>query len=161
MKNRFLENCAIVSTVLFLGFVGLCAYARLATRNPRADESGIHWFYISLGSELHVAVASNWGGNLVFFNQAVPYTGSLVSIAGDKSVVERGWTGYGIYFRSIEHTNKDQTWWTLMVSLWYPVIIFGILPGLFVVQKLRGTKPITQSERVKFRQIPPPSASSL
>ncbi|MGA3266089.1 MAG: hypothetical protein ABSE16_04625 [Verrucomicrobiota bacterium] len=149
MKNRLYKNCAYASTVLFCGFAGLLAYAWLATSNPRADESGIHWSSASLGSNLHVAVTSNWGGILVFFNRAMPYTGSVVSFTGDKSVTERGWTGWGLYFRLIEHTETNETWWTFMISLWYPVVICGILPAVFVVQRLRGTKPVTQSEGAK------------
>jgi len=77
--------------------------------------------------------------------------GSIVSFAGDKNVVERGLTAWGLYFRLIKHTDTNETWWTLMVSLWYPIIIFGILPAVYLVQKLRGTKPVTQSEGAKTR----------
>jgi hypothetical protein len=56
-------------------------------------------------------------------------------------------TGYGIIFSKISHTvDKFHNWWTFMISLWYPVIIFSILPAVWVVQKLRGTKPVTQVE---------------
>ena len=49
--------------------------------------------------------------------------------------------GYGIYFSDIDHTvNKEQNWWTFFINLWYPIIIFGILPAIFVVKKLRNRK---------------------
>jgi hypothetical protein len=144
MKNRIFKKCAYVSMSLFLGFIGLYAYALLAP-NPRADDSGIHWSYSSLGN-LHVAVTSNWGGHLVFFNQTMPYTGSIMSFAGDKSVIEHGLTGWGLYFRSIEHADTNETWRTFMISLWYPIIAFAILPALGLVQKLRGHRCATHSE---------------
>ena len=60
-------------------------------------------------------------------------------------------TGYGIFFSKISHTvDKFHNWWTFMISLWYPVIIFSILPAVWLVQKLRGTKPPIQSEAVKM-----------
>jgi len=59
-------------------------------------------------------------------------------------------TGYGIFFSKISHTvDKVHNWWTFMISLWYPVVIFGILPAVYVVQKIRGTKLVTQSEGAK------------
>ena len=79
---------------------------------------------------------------MLFFNQKMPYMGSIVSFAGDKSVVERGLTAWGLYFRLIKHADTNETWWTLMVSLWYPIIIFGILPLVFVVKKLRAAKSL-------------------
>jgi hypothetical protein len=148
MKYRMFKTFAYVSAILFWGFMGLSAYTWLGGPNPRTDESGIQWSYTSLGN-LHVTVTSDWGGNLVFFNGEAPYTGSVVSLAGDKSVVERGLTGLGIYFRLIEYTSKNETWWTFMISLWYPVIILAILPAVLVVQKLRRQKPGSRREMAK------------
>ena len=46
--------------------------------------------------------------------------------------------GYGIYFSDTSHTvDKGHNWWTLMISLWYPIILFGILPAIFAIKKLR------------------------
>jgi len=75
--------------------------------------------------------------------------GGTIGFAGDKTVSEKGWDGCGIYFRIVKDTKKTDNWWTFMVSLWYPVIIFGVLPAVYVVQKLRGTKPAAQSEGAK------------
>lgn len=149
MKSRLFKTCACASTVLFLGFAGLCIYTWVDDPNPRANESGIHWSYVSLGNEIHVAVTRDWGGNLVLFNQTLPYTGSVLSLAGDKTINERGLTGCGIYFRLIKNTVKDTSWWTLMVSFWYPIIIFGILPSAFVVKRLCSVKSPVQSEAAK------------
>ena len=68
----------------------------------------------------------------------------------------------GLYFRLIKHTDTNETWWTLMVSLWYPIIIFGILPAVYVVQKLRGTKPVgAQLKGQNYRSRLKTSASPL
>jgi hypothetical protein len=142
MKNKLFRNCAYASTALFLGFVALCAYAWVATPHPQAGESDIHWSSASLGNKFHIATTRSCGGSLVFFNQTTPYAGSVVSFTGDNSVVEHGLTGYGIYFRSIKYIDKKETWWTLMISLWYPVIIFAILPLAFVVKKWCATNKL-------------------
>ncbi len=51
-----------------------------------------------------------------------------------------GWIGYGIYYRVISDATSKVTWWTLMISIWYPIILFGILPAIFAVKKLRARK---------------------
>lgn len=49
--------------------------------------------------------------------------------------------GNGIYYTHMFHiVDKKWDWWTLMISLWYPIIIFSILPAIFVVTKLRCKK---------------------
>jgi hypothetical protein len=54
---------------------------------------------------------------------------------------ETVFVGHGIYFWEMKHTvEKKWSWWTLMISLWYPIILFGILPAIFLVKKLRGRK---------------------
>lgn len=46
--------------------------------------------------------------------------------------------GYGIFYCDIFHSiDKDKTWWTLMISLWYPIFIFSILPIIFAIKMLR------------------------
>ena len=174
MKNKLLRNCAYVSTVFFLGFLGLFVYVWIEDPNPKVSGEGIHWSYISIGhatkpltgtngpatgtyiyddNGLRFAVTKEYGGNLVFFNQAVPFLGGTIGFAGDKTVGERGWDGGGIYFRVVKDPERTDNWWTFMVSLWYPVIIFGILPVVFVVQKLRTTKSVTQSEGRGHKRI--------
>ncbi|HEV2329614.1 MAG TPA: hypothetical protein VGY56_12610 [Verrucomicrobiae bacterium] len=146
MRSGIFKGSVCVSSVLFLGFVAFCAYTRLGGPNPEADTSGAHWHYASLSNKFHVAATSDWGGGLVFFNQAEPYTGSVLGLAGDRSVREKGLTGLGLYFRSIGYAGKDETWWTLIISLWYPLVIFAILPAVWVGQKLLGCKLANRPE---------------
>jgi hypothetical protein len=137
MKKNILSYLTRVSAIFFLGFLSLYAYVWIGNPNPHSNESGIHWSHVSLGYNINIAVTKLWGGNLVFFNQSMPYTGSIISMAGDKSVNEIGWDGWGTYFRHITHTlEKEKDWWTLMISLWYPIIIFGIPPSVFIAKKI-------------------------
>jgi hypothetical protein len=135
MKSRLFRNCAYISTVLFLVFVALFAYVWFVSPNSSAD-----WSYFSLGKDIHIAVTKKWGGNMVFFNEGMPYAGSVISLTGDKTINERGVTGWGIYFRLIENTTQNSRWWTLMISFWYPVILFGILPLVFAVRNCARPK---------------------
>ena len=87
---------------------------------------------------VHASLTSRMDGSMVFYNQKSPYMGSIISFAGDKAVSEWGVTGWGVYFRHIENTVEKSVWRTLIISLWYPVILFGILPALFAIEKTRA-----------------------
>jgi hypothetical protein len=140
MKNKCFRNCAYISVVLFLISAGLLAYAWLGSSN---SSQGLP--YISLGENVHISVTKRVGGGLVCFNQDTPYTGSIIKFAGDNTINETGFTGAGIYFRHITHAvEKDKNWWTLIISLWYPVIAFGILPLVFLIKKSQTTKEAAQ-----------------
>ena len=128
--------------MFFLGFVGLYIYAHVADPHTHLESSSAYCPHVSLG-DVKATVVKDWGGNVVFFNQAVPFFGGTISLAGDKTVSETGWDGCGTYFRIVKDTKRTDNWWTLMFSLWYPIIIFSVLPAVYVVQKPRGTKPVT------------------
>ena len=155
MKNKFLRNSACASTVLFVGFVSLYIYAQIANPHLHLDTPDIFYPHVSLGENVNVTVTKDWSGDLIFFNQNVPYSGSIVSMAGDKTVNVTGCDGWGIYFRSIKHTTrKDWDQWTLMISLWYPIILFGILPTIFVMKKLCSHKSATAKEASAEKRDP-------
>ena len=127
--------------VLFLAGVALFAYAQIADIGVDMSGSSLHCSHVSLGKNFNVTVMNNRGGCIVAFNQTAPYTGSVIGLAGDKSINKAGWDGWGIYFRSINRTgDKNENWWTLMVSLWYPISVFGVLSALCGVASLRGAK---------------------
>lgn len=45
--------------------------------------------------------------------------------------------GYKTLFAKISHTvDKPQDFWTLMINLWYPIIICAVLPSIFAANKL-------------------------
>ena len=148
MKARVVKVCACASAVLLFGFVSLYVYLMVENLIFSADPSHAYWPNISIG-KFHIAVTTKCGGSLVLFNQEMPYMGSIVSFSGDNSVTERGLTGFGIYFRLIHFIDRKMIWWTLMVNLWYPIIMCGVLPAILVVQKLRGHKLLPHSEGAK------------
>jgi hypothetical protein len=120
----------------------------------------------SIGS-LHCGAV---GGRLWFFNDVLPYTGSIISLEGSwggKSTTQRtdwswGFRRYGIaqesfiddsgqaagkdryadfpgiYYRHFEWWNRTDPWWTLAVSLWYPAVLFAVLPSWCIIRKYRG-----------------------
>jgi hypothetical protein len=65
--------------------------------------------------------------------------GSIVS-TGIDGVTVNGFTGYGIYYRLIKDPARSDSWWTLMFSVWHPIVIFSILPLLFFIRKWQATK---------------------
>jgi hypothetical protein len=204
MKNKLFRNCAYISAILFLAFVGLYTYILVFNPNPSSDDD---WRSVSIGhgtiSTAHSRQIStdtnrpgmliypeDGGGNfhftvaqgnrdqfsgcyLIFLNQNMPedgfmrfatpgdsmtnntyfhgygidfgsgtHTASLFGFSKNDRESEMRFIGYGIYFSDTSHTvDKTHNWWTLMISLWYPIILFGILPAIFVINKLRGRKP--------------------
>ena len=92
-------------------------------------------YYVSFTERAHVGV---WGRGLdpriVFFNHPDgPYCGSIIGIIDSEGNLhpplireESFGDSWGIYYRYFQWA--DAKLWTLMVSLWYPLAIFAILP---------------------------------
>jgi len=75
------------------------------------------------------------------------HSARMLGCADNDRTSQTVFLGYGIYFSNIDHTvNKEQNWWTFFINLWYPIIIFGILPSIFVIKKLRNRKPASTQE---------------
>jgi hypothetical protein len=69
------------------------------------------------------------------------YTSRAFGYVANDRIHLTSFDGYGIHYYVIAHTiERDKTWWTLMISLWYPIVFFGILPSVFLAKKLRGRK---------------------
>jgi hypothetical protein len=86
---------------------------------------------ISLAKNFNVSVYKKPRASLLFFNQTAPwFAGTL----GDNQT-ERGWDGWGFFYRIVNDTDRKETWWTLMFSIWYPIIIFAILPLVFIIKR--------------------------
>jgi hypothetical protein len=109
-------------------------------------------------------------GRLVFFNNAQygPYRGSIMNFGGENThEVQSGWfyanhhydfgqitstnsNGTidrlklcdlpGIYFRHFQFHDQANTLWTLMLSLWYPLILFSILPVVWIFSCWRSKR---------------------
>jgi len=91
--------------------------------------------------------------NIYFHRYGIEYgsgkhTKSLFGFSKDDRETETRFIGYGIYFRDTSHAiDKEHNWWTLMISLWYPIILFGILPAIFVIKKLHNRKSSASQKR--------------
>jgi hypothetical protein len=102
---------------------------------------------LSFGHGFHVAVWSGVSGDklgrLVFFNDADygPYRGSVIQIVDEKGElhpkldrsIEWG-DSFGIYYRYFRWPD-GHTLWTLMMSLWYPLFLFSILPIAWILRR--------------------------
>jgi hypothetical protein len=101
---------------------------------------------------VHIAVAKDdWNGSLILFNQRSPYIGGTIALVGDNKhlvseVSEKGWNFARTYFCIIKNIHRPDSWWTLEISLWYPIILSGILPAIFVVKKLHNRKSASTKE---------------
>jgi hypothetical protein len=136
VKKTILLSCMIICLAAFLGSAMLRIYVSAVNPNPLH-----HWPYVPLGGGVHVAVIKRWGSNLVFYNGDLPYLGDVISIDDGKNINERGWNGFGTYLRLIKNADVGVTWWTFMINLWYPIIIFGILSAICVAKNLYGPRP--------------------
>jgi hypothetical protein len=98
-----------------------------------------------------------------------PYRGSIVSLANEKYPSKPVWVwrigeNYGIgkendfdgkgeielteiaadfpgiYYRHFQRPNEPQPLWTLMMSLWYPLFLFSILPVIWIICRWRSRR---------------------
>lgn len=144
MRNKAVIRCACVSMGCFLGLVALYLYLIIFNPNPIvSDKTGIRWTYISLTKGIHIAATKNWGGNLVLFNRDIPNKDVMYDLSDRHNVVtEKYWNGIGLYFISMKYIGvKEPDNWTLMISLWWPIVIFGIISMSPVVIKKNKEHP--------------------
>jgi hypothetical protein len=139
ISQKTLAKFTCFSVVPFLGFIALMAYVKIADPQIDVDSSGVHCPHISLFANIKVTALNNDGGCLIAFNDKYPYGGSVIGVAGDNSVIENGFDWFGVYFRSFNTAGKNDLSWTLKFSLWYLIILFGVLPAIFAMMKLRRT----------------------
>jgi hypothetical protein len=130
--------------IFFCGFVGQYIYALIADPHLDISRSG-KWFvksypHISFGNDFKVTVTKDRGGNIILFNQDAPIVGALVVDMGEHTGSEDSWNGLGIDYRIVKDTRRSDSWWTLNFSIWYPIIIFSILPLIFLLKRLAVRK---------------------
>ncbi|MEX0702389.1 MAG: hypothetical protein WD069_09865 [Planctomycetales bacterium] len=98
--------------------------------------------FLSFSDDFHVGV---WGRGLdsriVFFNDVEygPYCGSIIGLIDADGNVhpprereEAFGDSWGIYYRYFQW--PESTLWTLMVSLWYAVAVFAIMPSVCLLR---------------------------
>ena len=151
MARRTLKIATCLSTAMLTVMVVL--FVAGIWINPRDH-------HLSLSDTFHVSVSGRgWDIRLVFFNDAEygPYSGSVIGVVDNQGNVypplERevsfGDTA-GIYYRYFRWSGA--TLWTLMLSLWYPIALFAILPLLWWVFRL-GSKshaPAAPAQRAQL-----------
>ncbi|MDX1964038.1 MAG: hypothetical protein SFX18_12860 [Pirellulales bacterium] len=108
--------------------------------------------YLSISEEFHISIwGRGWDSRIVVFNDAEygPYRGSIISLVDangndlNPRVREVAFGTYaGIYYRYFEWI--DDTLWTFMLSMWYPIIVFAIIPLghilIYIKKRARGNQ---------------------
>jgi len=75
-------------------------------------------------------------GGVWFYSDELPYQGSMIGIAEDPSLPQvRGGDFPGVYYRSFR--IRAENTWTLMVSLWYPILLSAIAPAAWIINRRR------------------------
>lgn len=114
---------------------------------------------VAITSQFHLGVLD---GGAWFFSHDVPYMGSIMNIGSpDTREVHRGWGtdhyGFGqttfigkkgevvdrkwgcdlpgVYFRYFQLHHEARSLWTLMLSLWYSIVMLAILPALWMFRR--------------------------
>ena len=137
VANRALQYATLASFILFV--VAVLLFIAGFAVNP--------WDHrLSVTENFHIGVWRYGSGldvRLVFFNHGEygPYRGGAIAVIDDQGNVhpprerESAWgDSWGIYWRYFHWKEAwgqtDPVLWTLMVSLWYPMVLFSLLPVL-------------------------------
>jgi len=133
MKNKISTAAAYISATLFIGFLITYLYAEIADPHSDIVTQPNSCPHVSFGNVKITTEKQALGGYVIFFNQEIP-NGRTMFDPLDKEIF---WANYGIYFRLVKDPALTNSWWTVMISFWYPIIIFSILPLHFLIQKWR------------------------
>lgn len=145
--GRTFRIATIISTALLAGTLFLVARS---WENPSTTP------YFSVAPSFHIGI---WQGgdvapSVAFFNNAEygPYRGSLIGLHGvvdpDLLRVSHFGRAYGIYYRYFQWTHT--TLWTLMVSMWYPLVAFSILPATWYYHFARRKRTAALPDKQGF-----------
>ena len=127
MIRRILNTLSLISAILLACTITLWAWSFWT--NPRKD-------CLSFSSNFHVAVED---GRVSFFNvkDYGPYHGSIIAITSREWPIERIFSKQqafgdicGIYYRYFRWADSGAVLWTLSISLFYPMIVFTVLPTM-------------------------------
>lgn len=93
---------------------------------------------LSLSQAFHVGVWSKGlDSRIVVFNDSDygPYRGSIVGLAGGEHPHTNAFDVVGVYYRHFAWS--ESVLWTLMVSVWYPILFLSIWPVWRLVHRIR------------------------
>lgn len=100
---------------------------------------------LSLGKQFHVSLDH---GAVVFYNNDDygPYRGGMLSFVGSPNAPTVDGFGMwaGIYLRDINWPNGDRLW-TLMISLWYPLVAIGAVVTFYELHQASKRKGARQN----------------
>src|SRR6266496_317564 len=72
-----------------------------------------------------------FGGGAWFYSDEWPYNGSIIQINGQPPISRKSGLDFpGVYYRYFRF--PAHTTWSLMLSLWYPIVLLAILPALWI-----------------------------
>lgn len=119
-----LRKVAVLTSTALLG-ITVVMWCMALSRNNREK-------LISFGPNYHVGVMSfrNVDARISFFNDEEygAYRGSIVGLEGGPPYIKHGFGSFfGIYYRYFRWPDGTELW-TLLLSLWYPTILFSVLP---------------------------------
>ena len=129
---------------------------RIAVENSGVDEMrGCHlvFFNQDMPYELNASFAFTRGDkptNKILFHfhrtvfLSVQHSAKMLGCAKDDKTGETLFISYGIFFWKMSHSiNQEQNWWTFFFNIWYLIILFAILPAIFLTRKLCNRKSIS------------------
>ncbi|MEX0776470.1 MAG: hypothetical protein WD042_12270 [Phycisphaeraceae bacterium] len=130
MLNRMYSAAVGTSTALLVAmFLSVLLLIWFHPQNP----------HLSFGQGFHVGVCNfrDWDFRLAFFSDAQygPYRGSIIDLTGTVAMHGFG-DRYGVYYRHVQWP-AGATFWTLLVSIWYPIIATAILPSIWLLRRAR------------------------
>jgi hypothetical protein len=130
-KGRRILNIITLVSAILLG--GVFVLLLISSKNNPRD------YHLSFCNTFHIGVFDK---RLAFFNNSDygPYYGSIIGLVDDQGNIqpplERD-IGFGetmgIYYRYF-HWKDGGVLWTLMISIWYPAILFAVLPILWCIR---------------------------
>jgi len=120
MARRFSKNLMWLLTLLFVSAAGLWAVSWWA------DPERHSW---SLGEHCYIGA---FDGCLELYSDSFgPYHGGIIALDGQRIPWERhGFRVCGLYYCFIKRLDTGGVLWTVSVSLWYPMLLFGLLPAI-------------------------------
>jgi hypothetical protein len=75
-------------------------------------------------------------GGLWFYSDQLPYHGSIIQLGDQPPILQKsGFDCPGVYYRYFRFPTN--TIWSVMISLWYPVVALAILPVIWMFHRRR------------------------
>jgi hypothetical protein len=143
---RHLSNFATLCSLIAASLI-LVAWPLARHTDPRTQR-------VQLGSQRYVSLDAygpdGRDARLVIFNLSFgPYCGGIVGVG---TRVSGFGDTLGIYYRRLTSADIPGSWWTLRISLAYPLVVAVVLPLVWLLQRRWLTRaqrgsPVEPTER--------------